>query len=330
MPTIPIPYFDEPRALLGFIQNLPYDPNMVFLNLCEARDADSEVAELEEVNGVVALVNAVGRTDKAIPKALLTSDPVLVKCAHWRIVIPWPADLVNRARNGGGDPKVQERTTRQIEITTQRRRDEIALTLNVMARDAMRGTISISYDNGSTRSIDTRIPAAQKASTVAASWAVAATDIKTQIDTIRQTLEAQGASQIVMLIRTPVLNYILGNTGLGKILSDRAKDELWRTGQLTEFLGMTLRRYDRGYTTAAGTQYYLNAGEVQFYDASSPMLHVQAPPPEVDMINERGWYAKSFDSQDPSGVNSIIGHAGLVFPQFPRRLYNIADVTATS
>ena len=191
---------------------------------------------------------------------------------------------------------------------------------------------TIYYPDGTTATVATNVPSANKKAAVAASWATTSTDIVAQLKGYKLDIAKVGGSDLAMVLNSNTFDYLRNNEFFQKLFTDRVRDEIANTGQVSNFLGLTIYVYDMDYSIPAASltdEPYIADDEVVIFAQNAVRLLECSPNDNDAPQNYTGIFTKTFRQDNPS--NDVWLATGRVLPVLvnPSAVIVLQDVTAT-
>ncbi len=241
---------------------------------------------------------------------------------------------------------------RQIRLNHDRRQEWLRaqwLTGGAMLTDAgvvpgaANGTIYLDYpavDSTEPLTVASGIDSDHITATVGASWAVAGTDIRGDLESARRTiLQASGVDANLVLLNSTTMDYLYGNTAA--MQSEFIMTQVARYGRLRELWGYEFLAYDRGFQVApemastAGTAALFIPDNVVILTSRDNTACgrelIECSPSDLDAPQgSRGVYAwQDRDGQHPHHVQYGLEWTGTPAIKNINSMYVWTDVTAT-
>ena len=177
--------------------------------------------------------------------------------------------------------------------------------------DMMDGTISMDYTDVK-RTVNYGMKATHRP-TVATEWSAAAADIITDVRTWKRLIENDGAGARAnrMLGNGVSFDYVLRNTAIAGLFSDRMRDQYLSTGgTVAGLLGMEWQEYNSTYnheTTGVATKYIPDNRVIMVADGNRPYYLMEGPAADFDApTGHIGKFSKTWIVPDPSNQQFLI------------------------
>lgn len=190
---------------------------------------------------------------------------------------------------------------------------------------------------GHTISVTIGIPAGQLDAAVAASWATAGTNIIGDLQVAIETVEqSSGVSPDILLCSREVIGFLLHNTTIQKLLSDKAKDSL-RVAGIARIPGLDVDviGYGAGYVPASTGTF------TRFVAANSCVLFPSSPAESGFALKKcsspdarageahRGMFMHPWTDEEPPASEWVHAeYTGMPICQNPESIYRFIDTTA--
>ncbi len=331
----------EPVVLRGVVEKLVAPETLVLLNKVDKTPwpypsvtwdvirGSRMVAKPNVPNSEAHIVARLGRTQQSASFIYLREKKVFEPTTlHW---LRTPGELA--ARNA------EKAVLREISDLNQRFDNYAEYSL----WGALTGSLTLDYGDVQA-SVDYLLPATHKPHP-GTSWATATpVQIVDNIRTWKKLVTRDGRVPAKEAFATEfTLAYIFNSfaaTGVattffgGTLLSDRMKDEYYRTGVLTGFMGLTWNTVDSVYDTDSGVPTNFVAENALFlgnYTDNRP-IELMIGPTADDEAPEQftGKFSKTWKDKDPSARQYLLEWNMLPVITRPEQFVYVADVTATS
>ena len=292
----------EPTVLTGLIEKFVAPPEMIAHGLFPARSYPETVAKWDVIQGsreraVPTLPNREGKMVAQMGVGQKTSTFIYVreKKAFEPTTLRWlrePGELA--AKNA-------EAQIRREAADLNNRVDRF---VESMCWDALKGTITINeVDVKAT--VDFGISGAHKP-TAGVHWSQAGADIIGNVKAWKKLLAQDSGSEASdIYLNSTAMDLVYGNTAIMALVTDRIREQYLGTGNITGLLGLNWHIFDGGYVNAGGSfvGYLSDINIIMIARGGSPFYLLEGlSADESAPRNHTGKYAKTWKTEDPSGV----------------------------
>ena len=171
--------------------------------------------------------------------------------------------------------------------------------------EALSGTIVVSYDDGSSVSIDLGLATSHKP-TAATLWSnTSNSDVIGDVKAWKRLIEQDsGYNATDVYLTSTVMEYVYKNATIKGLFSERHKEQYLTKGEITDFLGLNWHVYDKGYVNASDTFVsYIATDHIIMIakDAPGAFELLEGLSADEDAPrNHTGKFSKSWVEKDPS------------------------------
>lgn len=338
MPDIPLL---NPVVLRGVVEKFTAPENLIMLNRVRKPSWPYPVAQWDVIRGSRSvakpnvpnseahIVPRLGRSQESAAFVYLREKKVFEPTTiHW---LRTPGSLA--ARNA------EQAVMREIGDLNQRF-DNFA---EYCLWQALTGNLVLDYPDVQAN-VNYQFPTSHKPASVAASWAGATPkQIVANIRAWKRLINRDGRVPAKEAYATELtIQYIFDSfatTGAtnfmgGTLLSDRMKDEYYKTGMLPGFMGLDWNATESVYETDGGTETLFlpdNALIIANLTDNNPMELLIGPTADDDAPeNFTGKFAKTWKEKDPSARQYLLEWIFLPIITRPEQIVYVADVTDTT
>lgn len=338
MPDIPLL---EPVVLRGLIEKLTVPENLVLLNRMrrtpwpfpsatwDVIKGSRQVARPNVPNSEAHIVNRLGWTQESASFIYLREKKVFSPTAlHW---LRTPGTLAGR--------NAEAQVAREV-ADLNRRFDNFA---ELLLWRALSGRISLRYSDV-VATVDYKLPASHRVAPAVA-WKDATivqiiNDIRAWKRIIQQdgqvpAREAFATECTINAIFDSTTNAAVNGGGAitlagGVMLSDRMKDEYYRTGMLQGFMGLTWNMIQTMYDDDAGNAQNFVPDDTMFlgnYDDQNPMELQEGPSADDEAPSGfTGKFSKTWKDKDPSARQYLLEWSLLPIVTRPEQMLVVTNI----
>jgi hypothetical protein len=209
----------------------------------------------------------------------------------------------------------------------------------ILHSQAMKGTLSFTLPDAVSQTVDLGMSADHKPSSVAASWAVAGTDIIAQLMAYKvQAIQDTGIPLARMYMNTATSMYLLNNTAIKAFWAGLPQAmSVLTTGELPPIVGLQPVIVDDGYISDAGTYTpYLADKEVILAPNPAQAMSADIECEPVSLMAPEGMRGLYFNTIEPTPGSAHINEGITVEYEYtflttlgaePDAFFYLADVT---
>lgn len=318
----------EPTVLTGLIQKYVAPPENVASSLFSRRDHPFSVAKWDVISGNryishPTMPNREGKIVGQMGVGTKTASFIYVreKKVFEPTTLRWLREPGQLAQSNAEACVTRE--TQDLNIRLERMVD-------LYCWQSLKGTITISEPDIKA-TISMGIPATHTP-TVGTSWSNVASDIIGNVKAWKTLIANDtGAAASDVYCNSTVLGYVWANTAIKAILTDRNKEEYFRTGQVTGFMGLNWHVTDSGYVNDSDV-FTAHLADTELIMISKGVtgafiLYEGLSADEDAPTNHTGKFSKSWESKDPSARFVLIEYNFLPILIQPEAVV-CADLTA--
>jgi hypothetical protein len=336
MPDIPLL---EPVVLRGLVEKLTAPENLVMLNRIQRTPwpypsatwdvikGSRQVAKPNVPNSEAHIVPRLGRSQESAAFVYLREKKVFEPTTlHW---LRTPGELA--ARNA------EKAVMREITDLNQRFDNFAEWTI----WQSLTGTLTFDFPDVQA-SVDYKLPASHKLTGF--TWhtdqpAAIVDDIRAMKRLIRrdgrvEAREAWASEKVMSYIFNSFTNAGVSNFPVASLMSDRMKDEYFRTGSLVGFMGVTWNLVEHVYDDDNGNQVnFLNEESLIFGNLTDqrPIELIEGPTADDEApSNYTGKFSKTWKEKDPSARQYLLEWHMLPVITRPEQFCYVADVSTGS
>jgi len=291
----------EPTVLTGLIQKYVAPPENVGSSIFSRRDYPFATAKWDVVSGnrYIAHPTMPNREGKIVGQmGIGTKTASFIYVREKKVFEPttlrWLREPGELARANAEACVTRE--TQDLNVRLER-------LVDLYCWQSLKGTITINEPDIKA-TVSMGLPGTHTPM-VGVSWSDIAADIIGNVKAWKQLIANDtGAAATDVYVNSVVLGYLWSNTAIKAILTDRYKEEYYRTGVITGFMGLNWHVVDGGYVNDSDAFVpHLDDTELIMISKGVPgafILYEGLSADEDAPTSHTGKFSKSWESKDPS------------------------------